>query len=213
MARVKSSGYLAGLSCPSMTLSTASRSCSPMSNSAGHTRLPTFSTKTRSSSSSGAHAVRPAPGPRPNGRHAPGLELAHRDMQGRDPLGVIDRGDVSLQHCEGSAFRSSGITCSRKCSCPTGPAHHVSQVHSVLVQQLTDLASGDAVLFMHIAKYSNVHRYLLAYKWRWTLPPFPCLPKNRFAMSHSLGSTGPTPMSRRARRRSAIDPHRLHRDP
>ena len=42
-------GYLRGLSSPSVTLSSATLRCSPTANSAGQTRLPTFSTQSRSS--------------------------------------------------------------------------------------------------------------------------------------------------------------------
>ena len=42
-------GYLSGLSSPSVTLSNATLWCSPTSNSAGQTRLPTFSTSSKSS--------------------------------------------------------------------------------------------------------------------------------------------------------------------
>ena len=41
-------GYFKGLSSPSVTLSSATLRCSPTSNSAGHTRLPTFSTQSTS---------------------------------------------------------------------------------------------------------------------------------------------------------------------
>ena len=47
------SGYLSGLSSPSATEETMIRTSSPTRNSAGHTRLPTFSMISRSISSSG----------------------------------------------------------------------------------------------------------------------------------------------------------------
>src|SRR4051794_32878520 len=47
------SGYLSGLSSPSATDATIARTSSPIRNSAGQTRLPTFSTTSRSMSSSG----------------------------------------------------------------------------------------------------------------------------------------------------------------
>src|SRR4051794_19163793 len=47
------SGYLSGLSSPSATEATIARTSSPIRNSAGQTRLPTFSTTSRSMSSSG----------------------------------------------------------------------------------------------------------------------------------------------------------------
>ena len=45
----KMSGYLSGLSCPSGTERIIRFRCAPVSNSAGQTRLPTFSRMTRSS--------------------------------------------------------------------------------------------------------------------------------------------------------------------
>ena len=42
-ADLNSAGYLSGLSSPSVTESSASRSLSPRSKAVGHTRLPTFS--------------------------------------------------------------------------------------------------------------------------------------------------------------------------
>ena len=47
------SGYLAGFSSPSVTAETMMRASSPTLNSAGQTRLPTFSITSRSMSSSG----------------------------------------------------------------------------------------------------------------------------------------------------------------
>ena len=54
------SGYLSGLSSPSVTEETITRASSPTRNSAGQTRLPTFSTTSRSSSSSGSDGQRRA---------------------------------------------------------------------------------------------------------------------------------------------------------
>ena len=48
------SGYLSGLSSPSVTEETMTRASSPTRNSAGQTRLPTFSITSRSMSSSGS---------------------------------------------------------------------------------------------------------------------------------------------------------------
>ena len=47
------SGYLSGLSSPSVTEETITRTSSPTRNSAGQTRLPTFSITSRSRSCSG----------------------------------------------------------------------------------------------------------------------------------------------------------------
>ena len=51
------SGYLSGLSSPSVTALTITRASSPIRNSAGQTRLPTFSTSSRSISSSGSAGI------------------------------------------------------------------------------------------------------------------------------------------------------------
>ena len=48
------SGYLSGLSSPSVTEVTITRASSPTRNSAGQTRFPTFSITSRSRSSSGS---------------------------------------------------------------------------------------------------------------------------------------------------------------
>src|SRR4026207_2208550 len=49
-------GYLSGFSSPSVTEKTIARACSPTSNSAGHTRLPTFSMTTTSRAAPGRAA-------------------------------------------------------------------------------------------------------------------------------------------------------------
>ena len=51
------SGYLSGLSSPSATDATIARASSPTRNSAGQTRLPTFSISSRSISSSGSAGI------------------------------------------------------------------------------------------------------------------------------------------------------------
>ena len=62
------SGYFSGLSSPSVTEQTMIRESSPMRNSAGQTRLPTFSTMSTSMSSSGDGRQR--------GAHHVGVEMA-----------------------------------------------------------------------------------------------------------------------------------------
>ena len=53
-------GYFSGLSSPSVTEMTTTRACSPTSKSAGHTRLPTFSTNS-SEPGTGSSARRERP--------------------------------------------------------------------------------------------------------------------------------------------------------
>ena len=98
------SGYLSGLSSPSATEETITRASSPIRNSAGQTRLPTFSTISRSSSSSGSagSAERTMFGVEVAlaAEAAVGVELDDRHVQRGEPVGVEAALHVALEHAD-----------------------------------------------------------------------------------------------------------------
>ena len=98
------SGYFSGLSSPSVTEVTITRASSPIRNSAGHTRLPTFSTISRSISSSGSDGDRRADHVRVEVTLAAeariGVELGHRHVQAREAVGVHRPLHVALEHAD-----------------------------------------------------------------------------------------------------------------
>ena len=87
------SGYLSGLSSPSVTEETITRASSPTRNSAGQTRLPTFSITSRSMSAERQRGQRGADHVRVEVALAAeagvGVELGHRHVQAREPVGVV----------------------------------------------------------------------------------------------------------------------------
>src|SRR5829696_2003342 len=112
------SGYFSGLSSPSVTEDTITRASSPMRNSAGQTRLPTFSTTSRSSSASGS-----------SGR-ALRTMLASRWHSPPKPLSVLSwvtgtwrpaRRSASRLPCTSPSSTPARIPC-RPSSTPTGAA-------------------------------------------------------------------------------------------
>ena len=106
------SGYFSGLSSPSVTEETITRASSPTWNSAGHTRLPTFSMMSRSMSCSGsagsarAHHVGVEVALAAEARV--GVELGHRDVQAGQPVGVHRALHVALEHADADAVDPVG---------------------------------------------------------------------------------------------------------
>ena len=96
------SGYLSGLSSPSVTEHTIALASSPTRNSAGQTRLPTFSMISRSISSSGdlrqrrAHHVRVEVALAAEA--AVGVQLGDRHVEAGQAVGVEAALHVALQH-------------------------------------------------------------------------------------------------------------------
>ena len=96
------SGYLSGLSSPSVTEQTIARASSPTRNSAGQTRFPTFSITSRSISSSGSagSAERTMLASRWHSPPNPGsvLSWVTGQMQMGEPVGVERALDVALEN-------------------------------------------------------------------------------------------------------------------
>ena len=106
------SGYFSGLSSPSVTDETITRASSPTRNSAGHTRLPTFSITSRSMSCSGSagSAERTMLASRWHSPPKPGsvLSWVTGHVQLREPVGVHAALHVALEHADAHAVEPVG---------------------------------------------------------------------------------------------------------
>ena len=93
-------GYLSGFSSPSVTEYTIARASSPTSNSAGQTRLPTFSITSRSIRSSGRRCNPPAPSLRRDGTPPEAgtrVDERNRGAEAVEAIHVQARRDVALR--------------------------------------------------------------------------------------------------------------------
>ena len=97
-------GYLSGFSSPSVTEYTIARASAPTSNSAGHTRLPTFSMTSRSRS---VEREAREPGADHHGVEVAlaaeaGARVDERDRRAEavEPVGVEARGDVAFEDAD-----------------------------------------------------------------------------------------------------------------
>ena len=107
-AAANMSGYLSGLSSPSVTDSTTTLCASPRSKAAGQTRLPTFSMNSRLPGAGSSFVERMADHVGVEVAALAGVDLHRRGAGGADAVGVVAGLLVALDHRDGVARRQRG---------------------------------------------------------------------------------------------------------